>query len=1142
MKKVIWILVLLGAGLLAGAASAQTQALQGFCTVGNVKAITQGTNSANTLQGSYPRCTVTVYLTGTTTKATIYSDNISTPLANPFTAGVNGSWLFYAVSFIGYDVVLSGGTPIAMPAPFTLTDVITGGSGGSNGFVLTNPVGSQMVNQPSGTSLEITPAGIGKNIKNTVNPNIFSFLKALDNCQNGIANVALMASSYGLAWQGDGGHTGPTLFSQTYAELMNSYGIQRCGQQHGRTLIPAVSFLAPGSPNPNNAYYIPVIGSWTQDATIGPQQVVGGVTWGSLMKLAPGTFVTFESGPTNTAADTAYTYCVQGPSFGTITSTVYAGSGTGGSVLNSSTCGGTASSPTAQLASSTFTSQIVTINNVCPSGPGLFCYFYANGVTSGTTGWDQSNLAGSSGNVNMYTCATCFVWVNLMPNKPNLIITEYATNEPNQGVTPAQYATGLGTINTRAAALSTNPSVLFVAPPVSGNTNGNLMPLYAAVQLPVAQVNNLANVSVIDQWGTAFIPSLFSSEMVHPNTPGSALEWGLIKNSIIDVDEYPSGSNPGSPFVVSAINPVISSKALPGSSFSVIDNDASSAGGHSWSELSIGTGLNAGALVWIDNTASLTVGGLDGTDGAYVASDTNGYCWWTTLFQNPGSLKTCMTDATTAGYVAIGTTKGGHDGHLLITGINDDPGDTNPVAFGGAISVPTVNGVALSATGSASLFLNKSGTYTSGAGGATGATGATGAVGATGFTGSTGVAGATGAVGVTGFTGFTGSTGVAGATGAVGSTGFTGFTGTTGTAGTNGSTGFTGTTGTAGSAGFTGFTGSTGATGITGATGATGPSVFTTLGDTDYGGSAGAITRLAGTTGSTQSLLCQTGTGTVSAAPAWCTTAQIFAAPPPIGSTTPNTGAFTTVSASTSATIGGIVYQSTGIFVQSASTFNIQTKGGPSNCQILFGDAFGFSNSSFTCGADAIAVSSGTAGINKVNVTANGSDTNIDIALLPKGSGVVSSPNLKMGSATTVTAVVGGLTNIPTSGSTSTTGDIITAANTTFGLQDSGRQMAVSNAVTSATGGSGTGTVSCATASCTNLSGTYSIAGGTFTTGVFLTLVWPTTTTAYNCETSMQGASVGVSHSVATATGMTMSNVTTIAATTILVDYHCSLP
>lgn len=100
----------------------------------------------------------------------------------------------------------------------------------------------------------------------------------------------------------------------------------------------------------------------------------------------------------------------------------------------------------------------------------------------------------------------------------------------------------------------------------------------------------------------------------------------------------------------------------------------------------------------------------------------------------------------------------------------------------------------------------------------------------------------------------------------------------------------------------------------------------------------------------------------------------------------------------------------------------------------------------------------------------------------------------------------------------------------------------VSNVVTSATGGSGTGTITCATATCTNLRGSYTVAGGTFATGTLLTLVWPTTTTAYVCSGSVlnnaTGASIGY-HAVATATGMTFSSLTAATGLSIDIDYGC---
>jgi hypothetical protein len=59
-------------------------------------------------------------LTGTSTPATIYSDNASTPLANPFTADAYGHWYFYAANG-AYDITISGG---GLSSPYTLGAVI----------------------------------------------------------------------------------------------------------------------------------------------------------------------------------------------------------------------------------------------------------------------------------------------------------------------------------------------------------------------------------------------------------------------------------------------------------------------------------------------------------------------------------------------------------------------------------------------------------------------------------------------------------------------------------------------------------------------------------------------------------------------------------------------------------------------------------------------------------------------------------------------------------------------------------------------------------------------------------------------------------------------------------------------------------
>jgi hypothetical protein len=130
-----------------------------------------------------------------------------------------------------------------------------------------------------------------------------------------------------------------------------------------------------------------------------------------------------------------------------------------------------------------------------------------------------------------------------------------------------------------------------------------------------------------------------------------------------------------------------------------------------------------------------------------------------------------------------------------------------------------------------------------------------------------------------------------------------------------------------------------------------------------------------------------------------------------------------------------------------------------------------------------------------------------------------------------------------------TVGNIYTAcyvgSGWVFQSASSGAPLPVSNPITSATGGGGTGTVTCLTAACTNLRGSYSVAGGTFTTGTFLTLVWPTTTVAYACTVIENGGGsatptfFGLGHSVATATGMTISTAVTILSTTVTFDYSC---
>lgn len=169
------------------------QALRGYCTTGGVKVVTDGRNSTNVVQASYPFCSVAVYLTGTTTPATIYSTSNNLPLVNPFIAKMDGSWQFYAPVGAGYDVVLSGGIPLPFPHSVTLTNVFSEGLFGSvfgrtgniiaqtgdytaaqvTNAVSTLPPATQTITQPSGTNFNIQTSGGGALLVNgspIVNP------------------------------------------------------------------------------------------------------------------------------------------------------------------------------------------------------------------------------------------------------------------------------------------------------------------------------------------------------------------------------------------------------------------------------------------------------------------------------------------------------------------------------------------------------------------------------------------------------------------------------------------------------------------------------------------------------------------------------------------------------------------------------------------------------------------------------------------------------------------------------------------------------------------------------------------------------------------------------------------------------------
>lgn len=92
------------------------QKYQSYAMQGGYLVSVPGTDgSTHTFQRSFPLCVVSVYDTGTSNLATLYSDDGVTPQANPFTANTDGSFSFYAADGV-YDIELTSGD---MPAPIT---------------------------------------------------------------------------------------------------------------------------------------------------------------------------------------------------------------------------------------------------------------------------------------------------------------------------------------------------------------------------------------------------------------------------------------------------------------------------------------------------------------------------------------------------------------------------------------------------------------------------------------------------------------------------------------------------------------------------------------------------------------------------------------------------------------------------------------------------------------------------------------------------------------------------------------------------------------------------------------------------------------------------------------------------------------
>lgn len=238
---------------------AQNGSIQGYCNLGGSQSLTSGLPSSNYLQGVIPYCTITVYLTGTTTYAQLYSNSSGTPLTNPFKANADGSFLFYAETSAAVDVVASGGAqPNIYPSSKTiLTDVFPGGSGGGSGGItqiindvsagpgtgtVSSTVNSMTIQSNgapgySGTLLGASETGVHQNVEGTP----FSFQASGEGGSFGYLSLPVPVNGYAFntVWSAEYLNTGNNGITNSYADACTYGGSVQIEENYsGTDVIP----------------------------------------------------------------------------------------------------------------------------------------------------------------------------------------------------------------------------------------------------------------------------------------------------------------------------------------------------------------------------------------------------------------------------------------------------------------------------------------------------------------------------------------------------------------------------------------------------------------------------------------------------------------------------------------------------------------------------------------------------------------------------------------------------------------------------------------------------------------------------------------------------------------------------------------
>ncbi len=207
---------------------------QGWCEQGGIRTVTgNGWTSTGYFQRSFPACTVTIYLAGTNTLATIYSTDTSTPKTNPFLASTTAYWFFYAADG-NYDVQFSGA---GITTPFKLSDVLlissSGGGGGGTVTTTGSPASGELTKFSGATSItngnltgDVTTTDTLATTLATVNSNAGSFGDATHVGQFTVNAKGLItaAASVAITGTGTGAFSAITSGTNTTAAMIVSSG------------------------------------------------------------------------------------------------------------------------------------------------------------------------------------------------------------------------------------------------------------------------------------------------------------------------------------------------------------------------------------------------------------------------------------------------------------------------------------------------------------------------------------------------------------------------------------------------------------------------------------------------------------------------------------------------------------------------------------------------------------------------------------------------------------------------------------------------------------------------------------------------------------------------------------------------------